>query len=97
MYNNGVCVNVTNDDDVVVAPRGHTKLLECAKKHACKSCTDAQDCIWHENHKEVQPIDLKLALESRSSSSPDDDNAQSTMKVSIPDFNSAPCLPVSNY
>ena len=35
--------------------------LEHAKKYDCELRTDEQDHTWHENWKEAQPIDLKLA------------------------------------
>ena len=32
LHDNGLCVNVANNNDVGVAPRGHTALLEYAQK-----------------------------------------------------------------
>ena len=96
LRNNGIYVNVTNNNDIGVTPRGYTVLLEYAKKYACELYTDAQDYTWHANRKEVQPIDLKLASELRSSTSPTDTNTQSIMEALAEDCNSIPLPPIPN-
>ena len=74
LHNDGACANVANNNDTGVAPRGCTVSLEHAKKHSCKLCTNAQDCVLNENLKEAQPVDLKLASKLRPSTSPADTN-----------------------
>ena len=50
-------VNVSNDNEACVVPRGYVALLEHARTHACESHDDLQDCACHANRKDAQPID----------------------------------------
>ena len=73
----GTHANVVRNNDVGVAPRWRTALIEHAEKYACESRTDAQDYAFHVNRKEVQPIDLESASELRPGTLPADANTQS--------------------